>query len=142
MKTKRCRSRHSGLSAAEMVIAMAVAVSAMVCISQLMAVTARQNRALEQGAVAVREVGNVMEDLMSRPWDALTPGNPPSIELSQECRDLLPDVQLSVEISSKEEVSGAKRISLGIDWLATEKKRREPVRLVAWRTQEREEVQP
>ena len=111
---------------AELVISMAVAVSALVCIAQLMALTANQNRLLEHDAIAVREVGNIMEDLMSRRWNELSPNKPPDVQLSPMCQETLPGVQLKLEISDDDTLAGVRQIAVQIDWVTAGDQRRDP----------------
>jgi hypothetical protein len=118
---------------AEMVVAMAIAAVAMVCIAQLMAFSARQNQELERHAVAIREAGNMMEDLVSRPWTSLETGKPPAVDASY-LEESLPDPQWHIEIIQEEEgTENVKRITIEIDWVTTGNQRCRPVRLVAWR---------
>ena len=137
----RIRSRRSGLSMAEMVITLAVALIAFACIAQLMAITANQNRLLERDAVAAREAGNIMEDLMSRRWDELVPGNPPQPQLSEMCQQIIPDAELKIEIADDKSLAGVRQITIQID-CGSPQKRRTAARLVAWRAQDHEEVKP
>ena len=127
---------------AEMVISLAIAVTAIACISQLMALTASQNRRLEHNTIAVREAGNIMEDLMSRPWSELKPDNPSAAQLSKSCDEALPDAHLGIAITDDKTLSGIRQITIQIDWVTAGSQRGTPVRLVAWRAQNHEEAQP
>ena len=107
-----------------------------------MALVASQNRQHDFDAMAVREAGNIMEDLMSRSWDELAPDNPPAVQMSPACADTLPDPELSIEIADDDTLSGVRRIVVQIRWGSVGKKPSHPVRLVAWRAQYQEEAHP
>jgi hypothetical protein len=100
-------------------------------VAQLVGVVAHQRRVGQQKSVAQREAGNLMEDLMSRPWSELVPETTSNIGLSEECERCLPDAKLQVEITAEDEET--KRIQIQVDWLNAAQQRGEPVSLVAWR---------
>jgi hypothetical protein len=83
--------------------------------------------------LAAREAGNLMEDLMSRPWSEITPENTAAVELSESCRQYLPDAQLRVEVVSEGQTEDVRRIDVRIEWRDWSNRRGEPVRLTAWK---------
>jgi Tfp pilus assembly protein PilV len=127
------RRRRDGLSMTEMVVTVAITTVAMVGGVQIMSLASRQCRMVEDRRLACLEAGNIMEQIMARPWEEITPGDVSAFELSEACRQTLPDARLRVEIEAEATDPGARRITIEIDWQANALRRGEPVRLVAWR---------
>jgi hypothetical protein len=130
MKTS---SRSAGFLVHEAIMALALAMAVVVGAAELLSVVAHERRAAGQYALAVAEAGNLMEDIVSRPWADTTAERLESIELSDACRRCLPDARVAVDVA--EEERGARRISIRIDWLRfhEEGRRGGPVRLVGWK---------
>lgn len=133
MSIRRTRHKRRGATIGEATIAIGLSVVVLGGVAQLVSVTSNQQRISEQRAAAVREVGNLMEDLMSRSWTDVTPEKMAEVEPSEWCRQTLPDATLGVDVKSEGESDEVKRISIQIDWRNTVGDRGEPVRLVAWR---------
>ena len=123
----------------EVLIAILIVLAAMVGVAQLLALVAQQRRLAQQRTAAVREAGNLMEDLASRPWAEITVERLADVRLSDACQRRLPDATLHVEVHSED--ADSQRISIRIDWPTGAGLRGEPVRLVAWRFRD-EEVGP
>lgn len=128
--------KRRGATMTEATIAVVIAAAVLAGVAQLVAMASHQRRVSEQRATAVREVGNLMENLMSRAWAEITPENAAAIELSNECSENLPDARLRVEVSSDGDES--KRIDIRIDWRNTANQRGKPVQLTAWRFSDEE----
>lgn len=128
----RNETDHRGFVMSELIVAMAISVAAMVGIAQLMYQVTRQYRAAVQRTVVAGEAANVMEDLVSRPWNEITAGNPPALTLSAACRQAAPDARLNVDILPVE-AEHAFRIVVRIGWPADDVPQKRPVQLVAWR---------
>ncbi|NLX53561.1 MAG: hypothetical protein GXY58_00425 [Planctomycetaceae bacterium] len=127
------RCRRGGFSMTEMVVTIGVATVAMVGGVQIMSLANRQCRAVECRRVASLEAGNIMEQLMARPWEELTPGQESFGTLSDVCQRLLPDASLDIDVSAETTDAAARRITVRIDWQVQGTHRSNPVRLVAWR---------
>lgn len=127
------RRAPDGMTVVEAIVAMVIALAVLATVGQLLALAAGQRRAASQRAAAVREAGNLMEEVMARPWVEVTPDKLAEVSLSESCRQCLPGAQLQWETTAEGEPAGAKRISLRIDWQDRAGQRGEPVRLVAWR---------
>lgn len=112
-------------------MATALAIALLTGLAQLLGMVAQQRRLARQQAVAMTEAGNLMEELASRPWSQIDAKQTASLGLSEECRRVLPDGQLHVDVVAED--LDAKRISLRIDWRGAAGRRSEPVRLVAWK---------
>jgi hypothetical protein len=127
------RGNRRGLSMAEMIVTIAVTSVAMIGGMQMIALSGRQFRAIEDRRLAGLEAGNLMEQVMLRPWEELTAEQLASLELSEACRQALPDVQLRISVDAGDAVPAAKRITIEIGWRVNAAHRGAPVRLVAWR---------
>jgi hypothetical protein len=130
---------------AELIVAIAIAVTTLVGATQLLYLAARQYRALDRHHLLTQEVANIMEDLMSRPWQSIASADAPTFELSDACRQAVPTAVVHVEIvpdvlgpaSGLEEV---RRITVEIDPTEQAPCTAKPVRLVAWRFRAMEET--
>jgi hypothetical protein len=112
-------------------MATVLATAALAGLAQLLGTVAQERRLARQQTVALREATNLMEDLASRGWDEIRPQGLASLGLSEECRRVLPDGKLQVEVTPEDQ--DAKRIRVQIDWRTPAGNRVEPVRLVAWK---------
>src|SRR3990172_7174253 len=135
--------RSDGFVLHETIMALALAMAVVVGIAELLALVAQQRRAAGQYAVAVAEAGNLMEDLVSRPWLDTTAERlaQDPVEPSETLRRRLPEANVAVEVA--DEQSGVQRITVRIDWrrlhgLHEEGSRCEPVRLVGWKFRDEE----
>ena len=105
----------------------------LVSITQVLAMAASQRRSSMQRTMATREVGNLMEDLMSRPWEDLTPEQLADIPLSESCRRHMPEAKLQIDVTDEDDSEAGRRIDIQLDWPNAAAQRGVPVRLVAWR---------
>lgn len=132
VKRRRARRRR-GFNLTELIVACAIAVAAMVGIAQLMYQVSRQYQLAERRHMVALEAANIMEDLMSRPWDEITAEKLPAIELSAACLQAAPDAQLQLEIAPDQVAQEARRLTVRIYWITRGSQAAEPIQLVAWR---------
>jgi prepilin-type N-terminal cleavage/methylation domain-containing protein len=135
-------NRHTAFTMTEMIVALAITGAIMVGGAQLMTFTARHGREVENRRLAATEAGNVMEQLMTQPWDTLIPDGPALSELTlpDTCRQVLPDSRVKVTVAD-DAASQARRITIHIDWAMNATHRSPGVRLIAWRYPQ-QETQP
>ncbi len=122
----------------ETIMAMALTGVLVVAIAQLLTMVVQQQRRSRQYAVAVREAGNLMEDLVSRSWADTTAEKLDSVDVSPACARCLPDASLAVEVV--DEGQDVRRIGLQIQWLRPSGTRGDPVRLVGWKFRNEEDA--
>jgi hypothetical protein len=134
----RITHHRDGSSIAEVSLAVVIASVTVIAIAQLLAVTARQHRLLDQHLLALIEVGNVMEEVMSRPFDEIAGELPPAVTLSELCQQQLPDARLEVQVEPEADVEDARRVTVRIEWSNLARQRPRPVQLVAWKYRQRE----
>ena len=130
--------RPAGFILYETLMAVALAMALVVGIAQLLTMVAQQRRLARQYSVAVREAGNLLEDLVSRSWADTTAEQLASVDLSEACRRGLPDASLEVHVVP--ESDGARRIRIQIEWLRAGEHRGRPVCLVGWKFRHEEDV--
>lgn len=129
-KTRTSRSPR-GTVVHEAAIAIVLAGAMLACAAQLMTLSARQNRSQQQRIAATREVANVMEQLMARSWEQITPETAAAVELSADCQAALPNPELAIEIAAQDD--GAKQLNIKVSWKHTNGHYDAPVHLVAWK---------
>ena len=129
--------RSTGFVLHETLMAMALSMALVVAVAQLLTMVVRQRRWARQYAVAVREAGNLMEDLVSRSWAETTAEKLNSVDVSSACTRCLPSVDLAVDVV--DQGHDVRRISLQIEWLRPSGNRGEPVRLVGWKFRNQED---
>jgi hypothetical protein len=117
-------------------VAMLIVGAVLVSITQVLAMAANQRRNSMQRSIATREIGNVMEALMTRPWEDLTPGRLANAPISELCRRHIPEARLRIDVT--DEGDAGRRIDIQLDWHNATSQRGAPVRLVAWRFQNEE----
>jgi len=118
-------------------MAVALAFALVVGIAQLLTMVSQQRRLARQYSVAVREAGNLMEEMVSRSWADTTAERLASVDLSEACRRCLPDA--SVDVKMTPESDDARRISVQIKWLRAGGPRGRPVCLVGWKFRHEED---
>lgn len=126
--------RQAGFVLQESIMAMALSMALIVGVAELLTMVAQQRRLARQQAVAAREVGNLMEELVSRRWDDTTAVGVASAELSPQCDRCLPNAELALDVV--DESDDVRRISLRIDWGDASGGRGRSVRLVGWKFRE------
>ena len=107
-------------------------------VAQLVAINARQWIAAQQRATAVREAGNLMEEVFSRPWSDLSANTTLTLGLPDASGSVLPDARVNVAVQPEEATADALRIQIEIDWRNAAGQRSAPVRLCAWRYRSQE----
>lgn len=130
--------KRNGATIPEAMVAMLIVAAVLVGVAQLLAMVAGQRRNTQQRSLAVREAGNLMEDLMTRPWSELTPDSLAEFQLPEPCLQQLPDAKLQIEVHADDDTDQARRIDIRIDWAGPADRRCQPVRLVAWRYHDEE----
>ena len=113
-----------------MAILVVMAVIAAAC--QLLYLVGNQRRNSGYRMIAEFETANVMELVLSRNWNELSPGSP-KLELSRYCQERLPDPRLRIDVVTDDANPDSRRITVELDWQVSEKQRSKPARLVAWR---------
>ncbi len=124
------RNRGTITHEAAMAIVMAVAVIAGTV--QVLAVISHQRREIDRRSIAVREAGNLLEEIAARPWSELTEDKLSTLALSDECKSVLREPRLRIAVDPEPDGAG-KHISVEIDWLTGQDQRALPLRLAVWR---------
>jgi hypothetical protein len=117
----------------ESLAAIVIAGVALASVVQVLTLAAAQRRVGTQRAVAAQEAGNLMEELMSRPWEELTAERVADVALSARCLRYVPEARLRIDVTEEEQTAVPRRIDIRIDWPQPAGQAGRPVRLVAWR---------
>lgn len=123
--------RTAGFVVHEAILALALAVTLVVGVTQLLVLVAQQRRLAREQTVAQEEAGNLLETLMTRSWDDTTAQRLAAVELSPECRRWLAEAQLRVEVN--DEAADVRRIALELAWRPFCGGRAAPLRLTGWK---------
>lgn len=116
----------------EATMAIVIATAVIAGTAQILAVISHQRRDIDRRSAAIREAGNLMEEIAARPWSKVTEEELVALSLSDECRTVLREPRLRVQVTP-ELAGGGKHISVEIDWLTGQNQRALPLRLAAWR---------
>jgi len=117
----------------ETTVAMVILLVAMIAVAQTVATVAMQRRIAEQRALATQEAANLMERIYSLPWGEATEEKISELQLSETCRQRLPDARLGVVVESTDDPVPGREIRIEIDWRDRAGKRGAPIRLTAWK---------
>jgi len=137
-----------GMTLLEALVAGVLLAAMMTICLQLFAAVAAERRAMENRQTAAQDAANLMERLIARPWNELTPsarrgkaeggrGNsafrlqPSAFGLPPSCRSL-PGGSVEIELITAAGQPEAKRITVSVHW-QDRSGPAAPVRLVAWR---------
>ncbi|MBC8356241.1 MAG: hypothetical protein H8E66_30045 [Planctomycetes bacterium] len=131
--TKSLQGSHKrGTITHEATMAIVLATAVIVGTAQTLAIISHQRRDMDRRSTASREVGNLLEEIAARPWNAINEEELAKLTLSDECRTVLRDPRLTVEVASEPTEAG-KYVSIEIDWLTGKDQRALPLRVGAWR---------
>jgi len=134
-RTKSQDAQRRGSMFVETAIGIALAIIVMIAVAQLVAVIAKQRRAVDQTRVATQEVSNLMERVIVLPWDELTTEAIAERDHSPASVTGLEDPQLSITVAELDDALPTKQIEIALSWRDNANRRVEPVRLVAWKHQ-------
>ena len=121
-----------GFTLLELSVACVLLAVAMVVALQLLGWVALERRAAERRQWAIQEVANVMEHFTARGWENATLDQAKAIQLSKPAREVLPDAELMVAVTTPESVPATKRISVELKWRNRAGEFDAPVRLTTW----------
>jgi Tfp pilus assembly protein PilV len=127
----RGSNKQRGFILHEAIMAVAMSMLLVVGIAQLLSTVLQQRRLARQHAVATQEVGNLMEDVVSRDWAKTTQDDLASVALSEACRTCLPDAALSVDVADED--ADVRRIRVKIEWQDVSGQATQNVCLVGWK---------
>ena len=121
-----------GMTIIELMVASAILCSLLVVCLQMLAAVTAERRAVDQRQCATAELANVMERVAARPWTELTPEDVAHEQPSPTLRNLLPGVELKIEITPVTEPEG-KRIAVSLRWNDRAGTLLPPLTITTWR---------
>ena len=132
MRTRKSNSRRRGAISHEMTVSLLLASAVVLGVAQIASFVVQQCRGMDSRAAAHRAAGNVMESMMARPFDELTPEAIADQQAGELGEAELAGARWTVAVADEPD-SPAKRITVEINWAANSQPQTAPVRLVAWR---------
>ena len=115
----RKQMRKRGYLIQEAVATVAVAITALAGVTQLLGLVAQHRAAVQQRQVATRELGNVMERVMAFRWAELTTDKASNLQVSTGCQAVLRDPKLQVSVVPDSTSQDLVQIRVQIDWQDT-----------------------
>ncbi len=131
MKRQTLAPRHRGTIVHEAAIAIILVAAILTSVVQVLALSAQQARSHHHRLTATNEAANLMEQLMARSAEQLTPEMAASIELSDSCQTSLPHAQLAIDVVAMSD--GAKQLNIEIAWQRAIEQPATSIHLVAWK---------
>jgi Tfp pilus assembly protein PilV len=124
--------RPRGYGMVEVTLSSVLIVIALGLVVQTVGWLAAERRGAERRERATQEAANLMERLVDRPWDELTPESARSLTLSDAAQAVLRDGTLDVDVAPVPGPPPAKKITILVRWGDRDGGKAAPVRLVAW----------
>lgn len=126
--------KRRGALLIEATIAVGLVAMAMIAVAQLLAISAQQERRIEQRHVAAQEAANALETALVRTWEDLTSERLSEIALPAAATSRLADGQLRLNVDLLDEQPVAKKLIAEVSWKSPTGER-DLVRLCAWKFQ-------
>lgn len=126
------RPRRGGYAMVELTISTLLIAAALAIVVQSLGWLAAQRRGAERRQRAAQEAANLMERLVARPWDELTPEFARSLSLTPAASEALRDGTLDVAIAPGRGEPASKSVAITIGWGDRSGASPAPVRLVSW----------
>lgn len=92
----------------------------------------RERRQTERRQLAIVEVENLMERVVSLPFNEIQQSTVNKFALSESAIRQLPDASLEMKVSEADDVQKMKKIRIQLDWKNDQGVRGMPVRLTSW----------
>lgn len=112
-------------------MAVGLAMALVVGVTQLLLMVTQQQRRAHQQIVAAQAVGNLMEQVVSRPWEDTTAEKLASIALPEASAKQLPDASLSIDVVDED--LATKRIVIVVEWHDSPGYTGDSTRLIGWK---------
>jgi hypothetical protein len=124
--------RRRGFGLIEMAIAGVLIVVAMTVTVQIVGSIALERKAVERRERALLEVENVLERVVTWPWDELTTESMRRYSISSASAGFLRNPALKVTVTPLEDAPVRKKVLVELRWLDRSGRPETPVRLVGW----------
>lgn len=93
---------------------------------------AHERQSLDRRAVALQEAANLLDELTSLPWAAITPERVQASRMSAEAEAILSPAKLEIALDEPADDPAAKRLCVTLRWQGSHGLDDGPVRLTAW----------
>ena len=129
---RHCKKRR-GMTIMELLVSLVILGAAMAALVQLVVLTARQRRSLDQRRVALQEVANQAERLALVAWDETTPERLKTWQPSADLVAALPRATCQASVRDESGEPARRRIRLEVVWTNAAGQAVEPVTLTLWK---------
>lgn len=117
----------------ETAVAAAMLAVFMITATRMMATLSAQRQASERHGIALQTANNLLEELSSHSWRALTPEAAADwAEKASQELERLPGAKLTAEVVDETEPVVVKRLSVSLAWKTPAGRPGAPIRLTAW----------
>ena len=124
--------RRRGFGLIEMAVTGVLIVVSMTVTVQVVGWIALERKAVERRERALLEAENLLERIVSRPWDELTTESMSKSRVSETTAGFLRSPTLNVNVTSVDDAPARKKVAVEIRWLDRSGRPEAPVRLAAW----------
>jgi hypothetical protein len=104
----------------------------LICL-QLLGAAADQHRAADVRQCAILELGNVVEQVMARPWAELTEAAAGQEKLAPSAQRQLPGAELKIAVVTEAKDPSAKRVTATLRWQDAKGKYVAPLSVTTWK---------
>jgi Tfp pilus assembly protein PilV len=125
--------KRAGFTILETIVAAILLAAMMTACLQLLGVTAQQRRAVQERQAAIREAGNVMEQVTAISLADLNQQHFDELQSFWKANSQLPGGELKIESADSPGPPTGKRINVTIRWQDRAGQWTAPVRLVSWK---------
>jgi Tfp pilus assembly protein PilV len=131
-RSKSMQKRRSGFGLIEMAVAGTLIAAGMAATVQVVGWVALERKAVERRERAVLEAENLMERIVTWPWDELSTESMKRYSIRGSTAGFLRDPTLKVDVTPFEDAPARKKVVVEIRWLDRSGRPEAPVRIVAW----------
>jgi hypothetical protein len=124
--------KRRGSLLVEVSVAAGLVAIALIAVAQLVIVSAKQERVLDQRQIAAQEAANALERVLGRSWNDVTAERLSELSLGVDDLHRLPDGKLKCEMELLSEQPPTKKITAQVSW-RNQAGGRDHVQLSAWK---------
>ena len=135
------KGARRGTTVLEASLAIVVLMGAAVLLAQLLVATSQQRKANDERRLALEELSNRMERILSAKWQDVDAAAIEKEPLARESAEKLPGAKLTASVADEPGPAGGKRVRLAISWENRAGQRVTPIGITAWKHR-RQEVLP
>lgn len=139
MKKPNFRNSSRGFTLVELAVASTLVGVLAITFLPMMAWVNKARQQNFERQIALEEVNNILESVTIRDWNSLTSDLLRELQVSDQCRGALKNVDLQIEVVVEPESPASKRVTAALTWETAAGVKAAPMRMTAW-VYERSEV--